>query len=147
MSTQKVERGRGGDSKKTAKGNNSFPVSSPPTAVPLLARYPCSKAREEDSQTLQQPSSSCFSFLSQYLSTEQEEMPHPQTGQKGSAGLLQCPKILLTCFRERISAPRSLTRSLHPILPPPLSSTGTHTRNKKDMLRLNQPPISREDPS
>ena len=31
-------------------------------------------------------------------------MPHPQTGQKGCAGLLQCPKILLTCFRARISA-------------------------------------------
>ena len=30
-------------------------------------------------------------------------MPHPQTGQKGSAGLLQCPRILLTCFRVRIS--------------------------------------------
>ena len=38
-----------------------------------------------------------------YLSTEQEERPHPQTGQKGRDGLLQCPKILLTCFRAKIS--------------------------------------------
>ena len=44
-----------------------------------------------------------FSFSSQYLSTEQEEMPHPQTGQEDSDGLLQCPKILLTCLRARIS--------------------------------------------
>ena len=32
-----------------------------------------------------------------------DAMPTPQTGQKGSAGLLQCPRILLTCFRVRIS--------------------------------------------
>ena len=31
-------------------------------------------------------------------------MPHQQTGQKGSAGLLQCPRILLTCFIARMSA-------------------------------------------
>ena len=32
-----------------------------------------------------QASTSCFSFSSQCLSTKQEEMPHPQTRQKGSA--------------------------------------------------------------
>ena len=30
-------------------------------------------------------------------------MPRPQNRQKGSAGLLQCPRILLRCFRARIS--------------------------------------------
>ena len=30
-------------------------------------------------------------------------MPYPQTGQKGRDGLLQCPEILLVCFRVRIS--------------------------------------------
>ena len=30
-------------------------------------------------------------------------MPRPQTRQKGSAGLLPCPRILPTCFRARIS--------------------------------------------
>ena len=39
--------------------------------------YPCSKARQYDYWTLQQPSTSCFSFPS--------------------------PRILLTCFRARIS--------------------------------------------
>ena len=34
-------------------------------------------------------------------------MPHPQTGQKGSAGLLQCSGIILTCFRARMSARQS----------------------------------------
>ena len=33
-------------------------------------------------------------------------MPHTQTGQAGKAGLLQCPKILLTCLRAKISANR-----------------------------------------
>ena len=66
-------------------------------------RIPCSKARRQDSQTLQQPSTSCFSFPSQYLSTERQVMPRPQTRQKGSAGLLPCPRILPTCFRARIS--------------------------------------------
>ena len=30
-------------------------------------------------------------------------MPHPQTRQKGSVRLLQCRRILLTCFRARMS--------------------------------------------
>ena len=38
------------------------------------------------------------------MSTDQEEIPHPQTRQKGIVGLLQCPIILLACFRARISA-------------------------------------------
>ena len=46
---------------------------------------------------------SCFTFSSQFLSTEQEEMPRPQTSQKGSAGLLPCSRILLPRLRERIS--------------------------------------------
>ena len=34
------------------------------------------------SRTLQQPSTSCLSFSSQFLSTEQEERRCPQTGQE-----------------------------------------------------------------
>ena len=34
------------------------------------------------SRTLQQPSTSCLSFSSQFLSTEQEERRRPQTGQE-----------------------------------------------------------------
>ena len=54
---------------------------------------------------MQQPSTSCFSFSSQYVSIERKEMPRPQTGQKGSAGLLHCPRSLLTFLRARISDP------------------------------------------
>ena len=35
--------------------------------------------------------------------TEQEEMPRPQNGQKGNAGLLKAQRILPMCFRARMS--------------------------------------------
>ena len=80
-----------------------IPSSLPPWIPPLSGRYPRSRASRYNFRTLPQPSTSCFSLPSQYLSTEQEEMPRPQTSQKGSAGLLPCSRILLPCLRERIS--------------------------------------------
>ena len=87
-----------------------IPSSLPPWMPPLSGRYPRSRASRYNFRTLPQPSTSCFSLPSQYLSTEQEEMPRPQTSQKGRAGLLQWPRILLTCSRARISAFRANIR-------------------------------------
>ena len=48
-------------------------------------------------------------------------MPPPQTGQKGSAGLWQCLKILLKCFTARISA-SLLSYPVSQSLTPPIRS-------------------------
>ena len=47
-------------------------------------------------------------FSNQYLTIEWEEMPHQQPYRK--AGLLQCPWILLTCFRARMSVSNPFSR-------------------------------------
>ena len=55
------------------------------TGVDLLALAPDIEKEGQESKisrTLQQPSTSCLSFSSQFLSTEQEERRRPQTGQE-----------------------------------------------------------------
>ena len=47
-------------------------TGSPSPAAPPTARHPGSRARQYNFWSLQQPSTSCFSFPSQYLSIEQE---------------------------------------------------------------------------
>ena len=48
-----------------------------------------------------------FLIFKPVLNIKQEEMPHIHTGQKGSARLLQCPRILLMSFGARMSVQHS----------------------------------------
>ena len=80
------------------------------TVCPLLSslvtkptRYPRSKARRYNSWTLQQPSTAFLSGLWAWHLLLFSVQIMAKKWETRNAGLLQCPRILLMCFRARIS--------------------------------------------
>ena len=80
----------------------SFSVLSLPCLSPSLlmqSRGPWSKSRELDSRTVVQP---CIWFKEEQASSPWAKQ-HRAIMEKPHTGLEECPRILLSCFRARMS--------------------------------------------